>query len=148
METSEGGPRGRASIEVIVAAHAAFNARRLDELEILVREDVALFVPLSLRLQPAATKGFAALRETVARALTVAPDLWIELERAEVMGDLVLVVCTASATGTDDRRYEWPLRVLVGEEGGRITRYIIRAPHADIAADAHAFTGRLTPHRA
>lgn len=148
MESSEGGTRGHASIEVIVAAHAAFNARRLDELEILVREDVDLFVPLSLRLQPATTKGVAALRETIARALTLAPDLWLELERAEDLGDLVLVVCSASATGTDGRRYEWPLRVLVGEEGGRITRYIIRAPHADLATDAHAFTGRITRDRA
>jgi ketosteroid isomerase-like protein len=148
MDTTGAGSRGHASIEVIVAVHAAFNARRLDELEILMREDVELFVPLSLRLKPSSEKGVAALRATVTRALAVAPDLRIELERTEVVGDLVVVICLATATGTDGKRYEWPLRVLVGEADGRITRYIVHAPHADIAGDAHAFTGRISRDRA
>lgn len=132
-------PVGHASIEVIIAAHAAFNARRLDELEALMHEDVDLFLPLSLRLRPDDKSGVAALRAAVDNVLALAPDLWMELERAEVVGDLVIVNCVASATGTDGKRYEWPLRVLVAEERGRITRYVVRAPHADIPADAHAF---------
>lgn len=127
------------SIQVIVAAHAAFNARRLDELEILVREDIDLFLPLALGLRPDAATGIEAFRGTIANVLAAAPDLRIELGRAEVVGDLVILICDATATGTDGKRYRWPLRVLVAEEQGRITRYIVRAPHADIAADAHAF---------
>ncbi|MCW3013469.1 MAG: hypothetical protein JWO02_561 [Solirubrobacterales bacterium] len=129
-----------ASIEVIIAAHAAFNARRLDELEVLVREDIDLFLPLGLGLTPTSETGLAAFRTILAKLLRIAPDLRIELERAEVVGDLVVVVCLAAATGTDGRRYEWPLRVLVGEDHGQITRYVVRAPHANILADKAAFT--------
>lgn len=129
-----------ASIEVIVAAHHAFNDRRLDDLERLVAEDIDLFLPVALGLRPSSETGVAALRATLANVLTVAPDLTMTLDRAEVVGDLVILNCNAAATGTDGRRYEWPLRVVVAEEQGHITRYIVRAPHADIAADAHAFT--------
>ncbi|MCW3040227.1 MAG: hypothetical protein JWM31_2132 [Solirubrobacterales bacterium] len=134
------GRTDHASIQVIIAAHAAFNARRLDELEILFHEDVDLFLPLALGLRADATTGLSALRGTLDNVLAVAPDLHMELERAEVVGDLVILACVASATGTDGRRYAWPLRVLVAEEHGRITRYVVRAPHADIHADAHAFS--------
>lgn len=128
-----------ASIQVIVAAHAAFNARRLDELEFLMHEDIDLFLPLSLGLRPDAKAGLDAFRETLTNVFAAAPDLRMELERAEVVGDLVILACVAAATGTDGKRYQWPLRVLVAEDHGRITRYIVRAPHADIPADAHAF---------
>jgi hypothetical protein len=142
---AEDGTAGRvepASIEVIVAAHTAFNERRLDELELFMHDDVDLFLPLSLGLRPTGEKGIAALRATLANALAVAPDLRIEFERAEVVGDRVILACLATATGTDGVRYQWPLRVIVAEEDRRITRYIVRAPHADIAADAHAFSAR------
>jgi hypothetical protein len=131
-----------ASVEVIVSAHTAFNARRLDELEVLVREDIDLFLPLGLGLTPTAETGLSAFRATLQKVLAIAPDLWIELERAEVVGDLVIVVCLAAATGTDGKRYEWPLRVLIAEDHGQITRYVVRAPHADILADGHAFGRR------
>lgn len=128
-----------ASIEVIVAAHAAFNERRLDQLEVLMRDDVDLFLPLGLGLTASAETGLPAFRTTLANVLRVAPDLRITLDRAEVVGDLVIVVCTAAATGTDGKRYEWPLRVLVAEDHRQITRYVVRAPHADILADKAAF---------
>jgi hypothetical protein len=128
-----------ASIEVIVAAHRAFNERRMDDLEQLVAEGIDLFLPVALGLRASSDTGVAALRETLANVLAAAPDLTMLLERAEVVGDLVILACDAAATGTDGKRYEWPLRVIVAEEQGRITRYIVRAPHADIAADAHAF---------
>ncbi|MCW3000146.1 MAG: hypothetical protein JWN65_3695 [Solirubrobacterales bacterium] len=131
-----------ASIEVIVSAHTAFNARRLDELEVLMREDIDLFLPLGLGLTPTSETGLPALRSTLKRLLDVAPDLRIELERAEVVGDLIIVVCLATATGTDGKRYEWPLRVLIAEDHGQITRYVVRAPHADILADKAAFGPR------
>ncbi|WP_354700172.1 hypothetical protein DSM112329_00436 [Paraconexibacter sp. AEG42_29] len=128
-----------ASIEVIIAAHLAFNERRLDELEVLMHEEVDLFTPVALGLRPTAATGIAAFRGTVAAALAAAPDLNMGLDRAEVVGDLVILVCTATATGTDGKRYQWPLRVLVAEDHGRITRYVVRAPEADIASDLHAF---------
>ena len=131
-----------ASIEVIVAAHTAFNARRLDELEAMMREDVDLFLPLMLGLTTTTATGLPAFRATLKKLLTVAPDLRMELERAEVVGDLIIVVGLAVATGTDGKRYQWPLRVLVAEEDRRITRYVVRAPHADILADRHAFGPR------
>ena len=128
-----------ASIEVIVAAHRAFNERRLDELEVLVRDDVDLFLPLALGLTANAETGLPAFRATLANVLRIAPDLYMALDRAEVVGDLVIVVCRACATGTDGKRYEWPLRVLVAEDSRQITRYVVRAPHADILADRAAF---------
>jgi hypothetical protein len=130
------------SVQVIVAAHAAFNARRLDELDILVDEQVDLFLPLALGLTPNAERGLPALHRTIENVLRIAPDLWLELERAEAVGDLTIVVCRASATGTDGKSYEWPLRVLVAEDHGRITRYVVRAPHADLLADKDAFKRR------
>lgn len=132
----------QASIQVIVAAHTAFNARRLDELEAHLREDIDLFLPLMLGLTTTTDTGLPAFRATLKKLLTVAPDLRMQLQRAEVVGDLIIVVCLATATGTDGKRYEWPLRVLVAEEDRRITRYVVRAPHADILADRHAFGPR------
>lgn len=140
--TSLTGRVQHASLEVIVAVHAAFNERRLDEMEVMLREDVDLFLPLSLGLTRTDESGLPALRATLERALRLAPDLRIELERAEVVGDLVVITCQALATGTDGKRYGWPLRVLVSEDHGQITRYVVRAPHADILADAHAFDRR------
>jgi ketosteroid isomerase-like protein len=141
-DSLQGGGVAHTPIEVIVAAHAAFNARRLDELEVLVDEDVDLFLPLSLGLTPTAERGMPALRRTLENVLRVAPDLWLELERAEPVGDLTIVVCRATATGTDDKRYEWPLRVLVAAEHGKVTRYVVRAPHADLLADKAVFRPR------
>ncbi len=141
-ESAQGGRVTSTSVQVIVAAHAAFNARRLDELDTLVDEEIDLFLPLALGLTPTAERGLTGLRRTIDNVLRIAPDLWLELERAEAVGDLTIVVCHATATGTDGKRYEWPLRVLVAEERGRITRYVVRAPHADLLADAHAFRPR------
>lgn len=128
-----------ASIEVIVAAHRAFNERRLDELEVLMDEAIDLFTPVTLGLRPNSDKGLEAFRVTIANTLAAAPDLTMGLERAEVVGDLVILACIATATGTDGKSYQWPLRVMVAEEHGKITRYIVRAPEANIAADLHAF---------
>jgi hypothetical protein len=138
-ESLQGGRMPSTAIETIVAVHTAFNARRLDELEVLVHEDLDLFLPLALGLTPDAERGIPALRRTLENVLRVAPDLWLELERAETVGDLTIIVCNASATGTDDVRYTWPLRVLVAADQGRITRYVVRAPHADLLADKAAF---------
>lgn len=140
--SAQGGRASSTSVQVIVAAHAAFNARRFDELDALVAEDVDLFLPVALGLSPTAEGGRAAVRSTIRNVLRVAPDLWLELERAEAVGDLTILVCRAIATGTDEKRYEWQLRVLVAEEQGRIVRYIVRAPHADLLADAGAFRRR------
>ncbi len=130
------------SVQVIVAAHAAFNARRLDELDALVDGDVDLFLPLALGLTPNTERGLSGLHKTIDNVLRIAPDLWLELERAEAVGDLTILVCRATATGTDEQRYEWQLRVLVAEEHGKIVRYVVRAPHADLLADAAAFQRR------
>lgn len=132
-------PVQHASITVIIAAHRAFNERRLDELEVLMHEEVDLFTPVALGLRPSSQTGITAFRATIAAALAAAPDLNMGLDRAEVVGDLVILACIATATGTDGKTYQWPLRVLVAEDQGRITRYVVRAPEADITSDLHAF---------